>query len=136
MTREQKIKFLNAFCDERQCENCPFDGNTSFWCMNYNEYTITDEALDEAVIRVKNVLGLTDAVNHPSHYTNGSIECIDAMESAFGKDNLRVYCRIAAFKYLWRSELKNGDEDIEKAIWYLNKYKELGNDTVDNGQTS
>ena len=74
-----------------------------------------------------------DVVNHPSHYTQGGIECIDAMKSAFGADELAVYCKIAAFKYLWRSELKNGDEDIEKAIWYLNKYKELGNDRVDNG---
>ena len=74
-----------------------------------------------------------DVVNHPSHYTQGGIECIDAMKSAFGADELAVYCKIAAFKYLWRSEFKNGDEDIEKAIWYLNKYKELGNDRVDNG---
>ena len=25
-----------------------------------------------------------DAVNHPSHYTQGGIECIDAMKSALG----------------------------------------------------
>jgi len=32
-------------------------------------------------------------------------------------------------KYLWRHEYKNGLEDINKAIWYLNRlkdrYKEL-----------
>ena len=66
-----------------------------------------------------------DVVNNPSHYTQGGIECIDAMESAFGSDELAVYCKIAAFKYIWRCELKNGSEDVKKAIWYLNKFLEL-----------
>lgn len=66
-----------------------------------------------------------DTVNHPFHYTQGGIECIDAMESAFGARELAVYCKIAAFKYIWRCEHKNGSEDIKKAIWYLNKYLEL-----------
>ena len=67
----------------------------------------------------------TDVVNHPSHYTQGGIECIDAMKSAFGADELAVYCKIAAFKYIWRCELKNGSEDVKKAIWYLQKFLEL-----------
>ena len=67
----------------------------------------------------------TDVVNHPSHYTQGGIECIDAMKSAFGSDELAVYCKIAAFKYIWRCELKNGSEDVKKAIWYLQKFLEL-----------
>lgn len=66
-----------------------------------------------------------DVINHPSHYTQGGIECIDAMESAFGASELAVYCKIAAFKYIWRCERKNGSEDIKKAIWYLKKYLEL-----------
>ena len=66
-----------------------------------------------------------DAVFHPSHYTQGGIECIDAMESAFGADELAVYCKIAAFKYIWRCEHKNGLEDVKKAVWYLNKYLKL-----------
>ena len=69
-----------------------------------------------------------DAVLHPAHYTQGNIECIDAMESAFGADELAVYCKIAAFKYIWRTDLKNGAEDVKKAIWYLNKYIELKGD--------
>lgn len=64
-------------------------------------------------------------VEHPAHYTQGGIECIDAMESAFGAEELAAYCKIAAFKYIWRCELKNGLEDIDKAIWYLMKFKEL-----------
>lgn len=68
---------------------------------------------------------LNDVINHPSHYTQGRIECIDAMESAFGVAELAVYCKIAAFKYIWRCERKNGSEDIKKAVWYLKKYLEL-----------
>lgn len=66
-----------------------------------------------------------EAVNHPDHYNQGGIECIDAMVSAFGEDATANFCYLNAFKYLWRSTHKNGMEDIDKAIWYLNKYKEL-----------
>lgn len=72
-----------------------------------------------------------DVVNHPSHYTQGGIECIDAMKSAFGASQLAAYCKIAAFKYIWRCEYKNGAEDVKKAIWYLNKYLELKGDVND-----
>lgn len=72
-----------------------------------------------------------DVINHPSHYTQGGIECIDAMESAFGATQLAVYCKIAAFKYIWRCEYKNGAEDVKKAIWYLNKFLELKGDADD-----
>lgn len=66
-----------------------------------------------------------DMVNAPPHYTQGGIECIDAMQSAFGATELEAYCKIAAFKYIWRCERKNGNEDIRKAIWYLQKYLSL-----------
>ena len=66
-----------------------------------------------------------DMVNAPPHYTQGSIECIDAMQSAFGDTELEAYCKIEAFKYIWRCEKKNGNEDIRKAIWYLQKYLKL-----------
>lgn len=68
---------------------------------------------------------VTDMINSPPHYTQGKVECIDAMESAFGREELATYCKIAAFKYIWREETKNGTEDVKKAIWYLQKYLEL-----------
>ena len=64
-------------------------------------------------------------VTHPSHYTQGGIECIDAMEAAYGKKAVEVFCLLNAFKYLWRTEHKNGKEDLEKAMWYLKKRLEL-----------
>lgn len=66
-----------------------------------------------------------DAVNHPSHYTSGGFECIDAMESAFGKEAVYWFCVCNAFKYVWRHNKKNGVEDLKKAQWYENKAKEL-----------
>ena len=38
-------------------------------------------------------------IDHPSHYCQGSIECIDAMEAAFGKEALENYCICNAFKF-------------------------------------
>lgn len=68
-----------------------------------------------------------DPVNSPKHYTSGKVECIDAMIEIFGVEAVKHFCLCNAFKYHWRHELKNGDEDIKKATWYMNKYKELEN---------
>lgn len=62
-----------------------------------------------------------DPVNHPAHYTSGGIECIDAMQAAFGDEAIKDFCLCNAFKYLWRHRNKNGVEDLKKARWYLNR---------------
>jgi Protein of unknwon function (DUF3310) len=57
-----------------------------------------------------------DVVNHPPHYTThkSGIECIQITEHmSFLMGN--------AMKYIWRADLKNGVEDLKKAIWYLNR---------------
>lgn len=66
-----------------------------------------------------------DKINHPSHYTQGGIECIDAMEAALGKQVVMDFCLGNAFKYIFRCKNKNGLEDVKKANWYLNKLIEL-----------
>lgn len=69
-----------------------------------------------------------DKVNHPSHYQSygeSNIECIDAMIAAFGKTAVANFCICNSMKYIWRHPSKNGMVDIDKALWYLNKYKEL-----------
>lgn len=69
-----------------------------------------------------------DPVNHPSHYTQGKVECIDAMEQVFGTEVVKHYCLGACFKYLWRRKLKeNEEQDIQKSLWYFDKFKELIN---------
>lgn len=63
-----------------------------------------------------------DVVNHPSHYTKGRIECIDAIDSATtGKSGIEAVCVANIIKYLYRYEEKNGLEDVKKAKWYINK---------------
>ena len=66
-----------------------------------------------------------DTINKPSHYADSKIECIDAMEAAFGIEPVMHFCLCNSFKYIFRSQKKNGVEDIKKAIWYENKYIEL-----------
>ena len=61
----------------------------------------------------------TEKVNHPHHYTECSIECIQAMRVAFGDKEVCRFCIINAFKYIWRHRDKNKFEDIRKAKWYL-----------------
>jgi len=68
-----------------------------------------------------------EQVNHPDHYNQGDIECIDAMIAAFGVDKVCDWCVMTSFKYHWRYQHKNGEEDINKASWYIDKYKELKN---------
>lgn len=62
-----------------------------------------------------------DPVNRPAHYTYGGIECIDAMQAAFGGEAVKDFCLCNAFKYLWRHREKGGLEDLKKARWYLNR---------------
>lgn len=66
-----------------------------------------------------------DMVNRPPHYTHGKYECIDVMVDTFGKEAVQHFCLLNAFKYVWRSEHKNGIEDVKKAWWYLDKYLQL-----------
>ena len=64
---------------------------------------------------------MKDNVN-PSHYKQGAIECITAIEAAtINKKGLAAVCTANVIKYLWRSESKGGVEDLKKAQWYLNK---------------
>ena len=65
---------------------------------------------------------MTDNVNHPSHYTQGGVECIDAITAAtVNKNGIEAVCTANVIKYLWRYEAKNGLEDVKKAQWYLNR---------------
>ena len=65
---------------------------------------------------------LPDPVNSPPHYKQGGIECITAIEAALTAEELRGYCKGNALKYIWRSNHKDDrDQDIRKAVWYLNR---------------
>lgn len=145
---------LDEYCSDRSlCNACVFFNGDETNCIHSGDYTIDDlfdryEQLltecpsacsipaDEFFKIAAPLMGTdvtvtnyeppqNDLVNHPEHYAHSNIECIDAMRAAFGTDQLQIYCKIAAFKYLWRSDWKGGTQDIQKANWYLNKYLEL-----------
>ena len=74
----------------------------------------------ETIMLMQNPENGTDAVNHPEHYTQGGIECIDALEAATeGMAGIEAVCTANAIKYLWRWKRKNGVEDLKKARWYI-----------------
>ena len=65
---------------------------------------------------------MIDNVNHPKHYTQGGIECIDALKAAtVGKTGIEAVCVANVIKYCWRCEEKNGLEDVKKAQFYINR---------------
>ena len=74
-----------------------------------------------------------DNVNHPSHYAdNCSLECFDVMLLILGPVGTFDFCLGNVFKYLWRHNFKNGEEDVNKAGWYLTKAEMLYSKYKDN----
>ena len=73
-----------------------------------------------------------DAVQHPSHYTQGGIECIDAIRASMTADGFCDYCKGNIIKYIWRWRDKGGVEDLRKASvyldWLINTADEKEND--------
>lgn len=68
---------------------------------------------------------MNDPVNHPPHYTQGGMECIEAIKAATtGLTGIEAVCTGNAIKYLWRWKQKNGMEDLRKAIWYIERLME------------
>jgi hypothetical protein len=63
-----------------------------------------------------------DLVNHPPHYSDGGIECIEAIEAQLSLEEYRGYLRGNCTKYLWRCMLKGKPvEDLKKCQWYLKR---------------
>ena len=76
---------------------------------------------DFMVRKIRETEKKPDLVNHPPHYNQGTIECIDAIEAALGTEGFLAYCRGNIIKYMWRANHKNGAEDLEKARWYADR---------------
>lgn len=152
MTRDEKAQSLYDFCDNKtfNCTDCPlskkYDKETdeytdTYACIFdemsddmlnkcYNWYKELDpSACENAEAECCEVESDNDMVNHPSHYTQGGIECIDALKAAtVSKTGIEAVCTANAIKYLWRYEEKNGIEDVKKARWYIDRLiKELEN---------
>lgn len=93
-------------------------------CQDGKSYATIEKSGDAAV---------DDAVNHPSHYCQDGIECIDVIK-ATTKDlsAFDAFCQGNAMKYLFRWQFKNGAEDLKKARWYIDKLLEKWDGQVNN----
>ncbi len=70
---------------------------------------------------------MNDIINHPKHYTQGPMECIDFIDLVTGRFiGSTAYYIGVILKYIWRWPLKNGIEDLEKAQWYLRRLSRSG----------
>lgn len=60
-------------------------------------------------------------VSHPSHYQSKSgLEVIDVIEAfTEGLEGIEAADTANAIKYICRWKAKNGAQDLEKAIWYI-----------------
>lgn len=64
-------------------------------------------------------------IDHPPHYCQGDIECIDAIAAALG-DGFADYLRGAILKYAWRLPHKGASvEDAKKLAWYAARLVEV-----------
>ena len=138
MTIEEKREAIEKWCKHSaphiDCTECPLYYLPEDSCFS----DATPKQIEDHYNRlvkagwIEDVSNNTDSnsVNHPSHYNQGKYECIEVMVETFGREAVRNFCLLNAFKYVWRTGEKNGDEDIEKAIWYLNKHLELGREEV------
>lgn len=152
MTREEKVDALEWYCDNKcqKCEECElikkYDKGTDEWTDKYACVfsDMSDDMLDKGYDWLNDINPAAcenaetkccdkepnaDMVNHPFHYTQGGIECIDALKAAtVSKTGIEAVCTANAIKYLWRYEEKNGIEDVKKARWYIDRLiKELEN---------
>ena len=150
MTRKEKEIILYNYCDNKtfNCTECPLskkydketDEYTDTYACAFDEMSddmlnkcyswykeIDQAACENAEDICCNKEPNVDMVNHPSHYTQGGIECIDALKAAtVSKTGIEAVCTANAIKYLWRYEEKNGIEDVKKARWYIDRLiKEL-----------
>ena len=83
----------------------------------FNAYIHSLDLVDDLQVYAEQRRG--DTVNHPEHYTNGEIECIDAIRAALTAEQYAGYLRGNIIKYLWRYDRKGGAEDLRKARTYL-----------------
>ena len=68
-----------------------------------------------------------EQASNPSHYQSDfGLECWDVMQIIFGRKKLRTFCRMNAFKYIWRLGKKDPvDVELKKVANYQRKAEEL-----------
>lgn len=144
-TRDEMVRTLVKFCDDcNGCDVCLLEKFSGGVVCDFDEWSddklaiAYDHVYKNGKARLDGIhlndveLNIEpenkpDMVSHPKHYTQGSIECIDALKAAtVGKRGIEAVCVANVIKYLWRYEEKNGIEDVRKAKFYIERLlKEL-----------
>ena len=62
----------------------------------------------------------------PDYYHKNGTDVIKMIELLRGKQAAKEFCIGNVLKYTIRHDFKNGMEDLEKAITYIDRLKELG----------
>ncbi len=78
------------------------------------------------------IWGMSNKTN-PDHYKKHSKEVWQMMIDVYSVEKFIAFCEVNSLKYRLRAGLKGTEsitEDIEKALWYENKIKELTKDWV------
>jgi len=123
-------------CDDREWQSrgrakwAPgFGFSPQNWTSSLVERDVENRRKAEAAI--KDRFTTADAVEHPAHYTQGGIECIEVLEqlAADGHD-FRI---LNAIKYLWRYRHKGGNESLRKAVWYIDRVLSDSEKEADHG---
>ena len=66
-----------------------------------------------------------DSVQKPSHYRFGTLETIEVIKGSMPTDQYIGYLKGNIIKYICRAQYKNGKEDLDKAIKYLQWLKDV-----------
>lgn len=134
MNRKQCIEALDCLCDAVSfCDNCPI-GKSPFgaeYCRNhaFKDMDTADLVRCAEIVGFKydgsdndSVMTEADPVNHPTHYTSGGIECIDAIAASMTPIEYAGFLKGQVLKYVWRYRLKGKPhEDLKKARFYLDR---------------
>ena len=124
MNRQKVIDALNAYCDEcNLCDHCKIGDSAFFhYCRNNDFEKMHDEDLKIYAHIAEIEILEEDPVNRPSHYTQGGIECIDAIAASMTPTEYAGFLKGQVLKYLWRYRLKGKPiEDLKKAGYYLDR---------------
>ena len=61
-------------------------------------------------------------ISKPKHYTQGSVECLDAIDSMLEESSRIDFYRSQIVKYVWRLRDKGAPlKDAQKARFYLDR---------------
>lgn len=127
----------DSYTESSGCKDCPMRGvrtiagdKVCVECEDNEELLAYESQIMEALglehetVESYEEKPASDAVNHPSHYNQGGIECIDALDAMVTgyPDPVAAALTWQVGKYIWRHPFKEKPlEDLKKARFYLDR---------------